>query len=231
MTREVVCHGVEAPDLGLIAVKRYIEGDTLDIEWEHIWRAQWLLAGLVSDVREPGEFFVFEIGTEQILITRTAKGDLKAFYNVCQHRGNRLVNERSGRVEDFRCLYHAWTYDLDGELKGVPGLANFREDPRQTRPLKPVALDVWNGLIFVHLGDEPPTLESFLGPVTDLLSGYQFAQMTLVQDQTVDIACNWKTVVDNFSELYHVDFLHPTSTDGGLPKRFGSAYRRRAYRR
>ena len=75
--------------------------------------------------------------------------------------------------------------------------------------MKPVALDVWNGLIFVHLGAEPPTLESFLGPVTDLLSGYQFAQMTLVQDQTVDIACNWKTVVDNFSELYHVDFLHP----------------------
>ena len=125
MTREVVCHGVEAPDLGLIAVKRYIEGDTLDIEWEHIWCTQWLLAGLVSDVREPGEFFVFEIGTEQILIARTAKGDLKAFYNVCQHRGNRLVNERSGRAEDFRCLYHAWTYDLDGQLKGVPGLANF----------------------------------------------------------------------------------------------------------
>ena len=121
MTREVVCHGVEAPDLGLIGVTRYIEGDTLDIEWEHIWRTQWLLAGLVSDVREPGEFFVFEIGPEQILVTRTAKGDLKAFYNVCQHRGNRLVNERSGRVEDFRCLYHAWTYDLDGELKGVPG--------------------------------------------------------------------------------------------------------------
>ncbi len=209
MTREVVCHGVEAPDLGLIDVTRYIEGDTLDIEWEHIWRTQWLLAGLVSDVREPGEFFVFEIGPEQILVTRTAKGDLKAFYNVCQHRGNRLVNERSGRAEDFRCLYHAWTYDLDGELKGVPGLANFSQDPRQTRPLKPVALDVWNGLIFVHLGAQPPTLESFLGPVTDLLSGYQFAQMTLVQDQTVDIACNWKTVVDNFSELYHVDFLHP----------------------
>ena len=68
MTREVVCHGVEAPDLGLIDVTRYIEGDTLDIEWEHIWRTQWLLAGLVSDVREPGEFFVFEIGPEQVLV-------------------------------------------------------------------------------------------------------------------------------------------------------------------
>ena len=91
------------------------------------------------------------------------------------------MNERSGRAEDFRCLYHAWTYDLDGEL-GCSWPCQFRED-RGKRDLKPVALDVWNGLIFVHLGAEPPTLKSFLGPVTDLLSGYQFAQMTLVQDR------------------------------------------------
>ena len=209
MTREVVCHGVREPELGCIEVKRYTNTDTLQIEWDRIWRTQWLLAGLVSDVASPGDFFVFEIGPEQILVTRTDEDELKAFYNVCQHRGNRLVNECSGHAQDFRCPYHAWTYDLNGQLKGVPGLANFPEDPRPERPLRPVALDVWNGLIFIHLGNQPQTLTSFLGPVAEHLAGYQFADMTLVEDQTADIACNWKTVVDNFSELYHVDFLHP----------------------
>ena len=209
MTREVICHGIEEPKPGTIDVSRYIGADAIAREWHSVWRTQWLLAGLVSDVPTAGDFFVFEIATEQILVTRSPQGDIRAFYNVCQHRGNRLVNESRGHAQDFRCLYHAWTYDLDGALKGVPGLANFPSDPRQSRFLKPVALDVWNGLIFVHLGDDPKSLSDFLGPLAAHLSGYRFDRMTLVEDQTVDIACNWKTVVDNFSELYHVDFLHP----------------------
>ena len=135
MTREVVCHGVEAPDLGLIGVTRYIEGDTLDIEWEHIWRTQWLLAGLVSDVREPGEFFVFEIGPEQILVTRTAKGDLKAFYNVCQHRGNRLVNERSGRQKTFVACITLGLTILMG-IKGRSWPCQFQSGPEANETLE-----------------------------------------------------------------------------------------------
>ena len=209
VTREVVCHGVDQPQLGTIDISRYTSEETLAREWQSIWRTQWLLAGLASDVAEPGDFFVFEIGPEQILITRSPQGAIRGFYNVCQHRGNRLVNESRGKAQDFRCLYHAWTYDLEGALKGVPGLANFPSDPRPTRYLRPVALEVWNGLIFIHLGESPVSLADFLGPLAIQLQGYRFDRMTLVEDQTVDIACNWKTVVDNFSELYHVDFLHP----------------------
>ena len=189
---------------------RYLSADTMAAESRAIWSNSWLMAGLIRDVEKPGDFFVFEIGSEQILISRDQKGQLHGFYNVCQHRGNLLVGAENGNAAHFRCPYHAWTYDLDGTLKGVPLVDKFAEDPRcADRNLKPVALDVWNGFVFVHLGEQPEPLLTFLGPVASILEPYDFGGMTLVEDQTVHLDCNWKAVVDNFSELYHVDYLHP----------------------
>ena len=189
---------------------RYVDASTLAEEHRAIWSDCWLLAGLVSDVAVPGDYFVFELGAEQILVTKDQSGELHGFFNVCQHRGNLLMGEALGHAQQLRCPYHAWTYDLDGRLKGVPGLDLFAEDPRCAgRDLKPVALDVWNGFVFVHLGDDPMPLKDFLAPVDEILSPFDFGGMTLIEDQTVYLECNWKAVIDNFSELYHVDFLHP----------------------
>ena len=189
---------------------RYLSQATADAELDAVWNDCWLMAGLVQDVQHPGGFFVFSVGLEQVLITRDDQGELRAFFNVCQHRGNRLVCETQGSTQHFRCPYHAWTFSLDGQLKGVPLIEKFTEDPRTAnRDLTQVKVDVWNGMVFVHLGDSPEPLLDFLGPVADLLAPYDFGAMTLVEDQTVHLACNWKAVVDNFSELYHVDFLHP----------------------
>lgn len=189
---------------------RYVDARYIADEWTAIWRDTWLVAGLVSDVSEPGDFFLFDIGPEQILVTRTSSGAIQGFYNVCQHRGNRLVSDERGHAANFRCAYHAWTYSIDGELQAIPYAERFANPvPCAERALQTVHTAVWAGLIFVHLGEQPPSLETFLGPVADHLAPYDFAAMTLVEDQTVHLDCNWKAVVDNFSELYHVDFLHP----------------------
>ncbi len=182
----------------------------MEQEWRVIWRNTWLLAGLESDVEAAGDFFVFDMFREQILVTRTTSGAVQGYYNVCQHRGNRLVTEERGNTPSFRCAYHAWTYDIDGNLKTVPYQERFPEGADcETRALKKVHTTCWNGFVFVNLSETPQPFDEFLGPVADILAPYRFDRMTLVEDQSVHLKCNWKAVVDNFSELYHVDFLHP----------------------
>ena len=189
---------------------RYVDAAVIDVEWQTIWRDTWLVAGVASDVQNPGDYFLFDMGREEILVTCSSKGRVQGFYNVCQHRGNRLVTEEQGHANAFRCAYHAWTYDIDGELKGIPYEERFAQPVDcADRAMKQVHTDVWAGLVFVHLGDNPPPLLEYLGPLTEHLDPYNFAGMTLVEDQTTHLNCNWKAVVDNFSELYHVDFLHP----------------------
>ena len=210
MTRTFVNRSTHATRPRSFDCRRYLDATLLGQEWHDIWRRNWLLAGLASDLARPGDWFVFELGPEQVLLTRDAGNVMRAFYNVCQHRGNRLVSADRGHSANLRCAYHAWTYELDGALTGVPGRERFPDgvDCAQ-RSLRPVAVDTWNGFVFVHLGEPECSLAEFLGPVAQLLAPYAFAGMTLVEDQSVQLDCNWKAVVDNFSELYHVDFLHP----------------------
>ncbi len=210
MTIEIVNHTGADVAIRNFDKNRYVSAAVLEQEWGDLWRDTWLFAGLVSDVAEPGDFFVFDLGREQILVTRTSDGRVQGFYNVCQHRGNRLVSTAIGHTTSFRCAYHAWTYSIDGELTHVPYAERFAADvPCETLGLRSVHTEVWSGFVFVHLGVEPPSLLDFLGPVAQMLDPYRFDAMVLVEDQTVHLACNWKAVIDNFSELYHVDFLHP----------------------
>lgn len=210
MTAEIINHTDRATKIENFSTTRYVDEDYMKREWDSVWRRSWLLAGLESDVSAPGDYFVFDIGREQIIISRGKSGSVQGFYNVCQHRGNRLVTEERGNVRNFRCAYHAWTYDTDGVLKGIPYESRFAEGVScEERSLRKVHTDVWNGFVFVSMADDPEPLLDYLGPVADLLAPYRFGEMVLVEDQTVHHQCNWKAVVDNFSELYHVDFIHP----------------------
>ncbi len=210
MTIEIVNHTDQPVEIRNFDKNRYLDTAQMDAEWRNIWGRSWLLAGLVSDLQQPGDFFVFDMGREQFLITRTRNSGIQGFYNVCQHRGNRLVTAERGHADNFRCAYHAWTYNVDGELAIVPYEERFAQGvPCAERSLKPVATEVWAGFVFICMDPEPIPLQTYLGPVVQMLEPYRFAHMTLVEDQTVHLQCNWKAVVDNFSELYHVDFLHP----------------------
>lgn len=210
MTISIVNHTSQDVRIENFSKDRYLSEDYMEKEWTQVWRRHWLLAGLESDVQKPGDYFVFDLGREQILVTKTSTGTVQGFYNVCQHRGNRLVAEERGNKVNFRCAYHAWTYNIDGELAIIPYEERFTDGaPGQDRALKKVHTTCWNGFVFVCLAQDPMDFMAYLGPVADILAPYRFDAMTLVEDQTCLLDCNWKAVVDNFSELYHVDFLHP----------------------
>ena len=209
MSLQIIDH-TNTPRPHSFSKDRYVSSETMQAEWRGVWCNTWLLACVEQDLANTGDYFVFTIGNEQVLLTRTADGRINAFYNVCQHRGLRLVHTPRGNARFFRCDYHAWTYANDGSLKATPHREQFQQglDTSQ-RGLRAVHVEVWDGLVFIHMGDDPEPLLDFLGPVADALAAYRFRDMVLVADQTCHLNCNWKAVVDNFGELYHVDFLHP----------------------
>jgi phenylpropionate dioxygenase-like ring-hydroxylating dioxygenase large terminal subunit len=189
---------------------RYTATAFMKREWEHIWTRSWLLAGLELDVAEPGDYLVFDIGRESIIVTRNEAGGLSAMYNACQHRGNRLMANDFGTVRALACPYHGWTYELDGMLRHVPDAERFTAGlPCETLSLKPVQVDAWAGLVWINMDPDAPPLKDFLGEVVEQLAPYRFENMRLVRDQTVTLEANWKTCIDNFNEQYHVDFIHP----------------------
>jgi phenylpropionate dioxygenase-like ring-hydroxylating dioxygenase large terminal subunit len=153
---------------------------------------------------------VFDLGPESVLLTCNAQGNVQAFYNVCQHRGVRLVTDHTGNTENFRCPYHSWRYDTDGDLIYAPHQDGFQEGlPTQTLCLPPVRCDQALGFYWINLDPGAEPLDAFLKDMIPIMGHYEFENLTLVQDQTVSINCNWKAVLDNFSELYHVHYLHP----------------------
>lgn len=193
-----------------ITARRYTDAQYMAAEWERVWPKSWLFAGLACDVAEPGEYFVFNLGTESILVSCTDGGDIVAHYNVCQHRGARVMVNDMGWVKHFVCPYHGWEYKNDGELTVVPDEGRFSGGVDcAERSLKPVRCEVWSGMVWVCMDDDAPDLHSFLGPLPDLIDQYRVQDMTLVNDQTVSLHCNWKAVFDNFGELYHVEHIHP----------------------
>ena len=103
MTIEIVNHSKHPARITNYSTSRYVDANHMEQEWDHVWRKSWLLAGLESDVQNPGDYFVFDMGREQILVTRGQSGSVQGFYNVCQHRGNRLVNDERGHAVNFRC--------------------------------------------------------------------------------------------------------------------------------
>ena len=193
-----------------LSSNRYTSNDFMNTEWEKIWTQSWLFAGLESDLKEVGDFFVYDIGRESIIITRNENKDISAFYNVCQHRGNKIFTLEWGSVKKVSCPYHGWTYGLDGKLKKVPDEELFEGGvPCDEKSLKLVHVETWAGLVFINMNKNSASLKTFLGTIMDQLNPYHFENMELVKHQSVTLDTNWKTIRDNFLEQYHVDFIHP----------------------
>jgi phenylpropionate dioxygenase-like ring-hydroxylating dioxygenase large terminal subunit len=193
-----------------ITPDRYVAGEWLSREIERLWPRAWLFACLERDIDDPGNYRVFNIGHESILITRTEAGELAAFFNVCQHRGARVVVNDHGWVKNFVCPYHGWTYGYDGHLDRVPDPERFTGGiDCEARSLRAVRVETLGGLVWVCMDENAPPLLEFLGEAWEAVAPYHLEDMTLYEDQTVALDCNWKAVFDNFGELYHVDHIHP----------------------
>ena len=202
------------PDLGtgVIPASRYTSPDYMAREWERLWTRVWLMGGLLSDLEEPGSYITTDIGRESVIIVRDHGGELRAFYNVCQHRGNRLCLARSGQSDTLRCGFHHWEYDLDGSIRSIPDLDDFKQG-KPDYGLTEIACAVWGAWVWFNLNPEAEPLEQFLNIIPEHLDAYRFDDMHVYEDVTVEWACNWKTSVDAFNESYHVQAIHPQIMD------------------
>lgn len=194
---------------GLIDPRRYYDPGVAQAEWERLWTRVWLIAGRASDIPNIGDWFKFDIGTQSLIVVRSNDG-IRAFHNVCHHRGNRLVMADFGHAEHFTCAFHSWQWNIDGSLNRITDRDTFREPVVCDEPgLTPVALDQWGGFVFVNLDANPSTsLQEFLGAVPAQLAPFHFEDMVVVKDVQTWWPANWKTALDAFLESYHVHAVH-----------------------
>ena len=195
----------------------YYDPEIYALEQERIFSQMWVCVGRADALADPGAYQLATIGQESIIVVRDRDGALQAFLNVCRHRGARLCTQASGQLKgSIQCRYHAWTYGLDGRLLGAPNVLNDTQFDRTTYGLLPVALQVWEGFVWLNLTDVPaPIATQVHGPIVERFGHYApFARYALGKLQvgktiTYDVQANWKLVIENFMECYHCGLMHP----------------------
>ena len=208
------------PELGTgpISFEDSVSPEFFELEREAIFKRAWLNVGRVEQLPRKGSYFTKEIAAAKtsVILVRGTDEKVRAFYNVCRHRGNKLVwndfprEETSGTCRQFTCKYHGWRYGLDGQLNFVQQEGEFFDLDKDTTGLAPVHCQIWAGFIFINLAPQPEqSLTDFLGPMITNLEGYPFDKMTEWYVFQGDNRSNWKLFADAFQEYYHVPGLHP----------------------
>ncbi len=205
------------PELGTAPVNYEDSIDPAHYEAERaaIFKRTWLNVGRVERLPRTGSYFTKELAAAgtSLVIVKGGDGKIRAFHNVCRHRGNKLVwndypgEETSGSCRQFVCKYHAWRYDLKGELTFVQQEGEFFDLDKADYGLKEVACDVWEGFVFVNL-DPQESLSEYLGEMAKGIAGYPFHEMTEVFSYKAEVGSNWKLFIDAFAEFYHAPVLH-----------------------
>ena len=193
----------------LVPAERYYSAAFAQLEVERMWPKVWQLACTVDHVAEPGDYFEYRCGPYSVLIVRGDDGTLRAFQNVCRHRGNSLCAGAGSDLRELRCGYHGWTWDLAGSLKRVPNRKGFGALPMAELPLFAVRVDTWERLVFVNLDSGAPPLADYLEAVPDDIAWLGLGDFRCYATMTVEVDANWKTIADGFSETYHIQTLHP----------------------
>jgi choline monooxygenase len=185
----------------------YSSPEIFQAEKELIFMKDWLCLGRVEEIERPGDYMAFRIMGEPVLVCRAQDKRINAFANVCRHRGVELAQGR-GNVKEFMCPYHGWLYDLEGKLVGAPYMKEVEGfDIRQCR-LKPVRSAVWHGWVFITFDDGAVPFESYIGDFEREFAFLRQEECCLADRYEVQFECNWKLLVENFLDWYHVGTLH-----------------------
>ena len=187
----------------------YTDAAVHDRERAAIFRTHWHLLGPASQVAEPGQYAAAELAGEKLFALRGKDGVLRAFRNVCPHRGARLLEEGAGRCDVLRCPYHLWLFDETGRLRRTPWFGDSPDFRTEDWPLTPAHVAVWRGLLFVS-GDPGHSLEEQLGDLPEEVADYPIERFAAVAERRFEMQSNWKTYTDNFVEGYHVPGIHPS---------------------
>ena len=185
----------------------YTDPAIYELELERIVYRNWILAGHASELSRPGDFKVVSVARESAIIVHGDDGRLRAFANVCRHRGSLVCLEQRGNTDKFSCPYHGWMYGLDGQLTAARDMpAGF---DKSAYGLKPVSFDVIHGLLFVCFSDAPPSLEGCKRDLAEPMAMFGFPNLKVAANRTYDIPANWKLCIENYQECYHCATAHP----------------------
>ena len=202
-----------------LPAKAYVDASVLRWEMEHFFDGSWVCVGRSQDLRNAGDRRVVNLGHERALLVRDESGKLRAFYNVCRHRGHELMEvgeTASGRF--VRCPYHAWAYGLDGSLKGAPGYAGVASFDKADYPLVPVRIAEWQGWVFANASGDAVPFEEHVGNLGDMIGNHGSRELVTAARQDYEVEANWKILVENYHECYHCPSIHPELCKVSPPK-------------
>lgn len=180
-------------------------------ELDTFWYDRWVAVAREEELPAAGDWRAVRIGPQSIVLVKDENGGLRAFHNVCRHRGSVLCTEERGSFARRRivCPYHAWTYDLEGRLVGTPRRMETPDFRAQDYPLFRVALETWGGFVFLHLGENPPPLSQAVGALQQRFERYPLRELRVGKRIVLDVQANWKALAENFSECFHCPPVHP----------------------
>jgi glycine betaine catabolism A len=192
-----------------LAQKYFVSPEIFAEEQEKIFSNNWLLVGHTSQLAKPGDYFLATISGESLIVVRDRRSQVRAFFNVCRHRGSRLIENTDGNCAAIQCPYHAWTYGLDGGLLGAPHMDEVPGFDKANYPLRAVNAEVWEGFIFVNLHQHPMPLEQWFNPLNAKFSHWNIPALQPAKRIEYDVRANWKLMFENYSECYHCPGVHP----------------------
>lgn len=187
----------------------YINPSFHQLDREAVFAQTWQWVGHLSQVINPGDYFLANVADNPVILLRDREGKLRGFYNVCRHRGGPLATEDSGNCTMLQCKYHGWTYRLDGALRGVPKFDRVELFNREDYGLIPVNVAVWENLIFVNLSQHPIPLSEMMQGITERIAPISLSTKRFFRRVDYMVECNWKIYIDNYLEGYHVPLVHP----------------------
>ncbi len=192
-----------------LAQRYFVSPEVFSEEQATIFSKQWVCIGHQSRLPGAGDYLVVEVARESLIIVRDQKGIIRAFYNVCRHRGTRLCENATGHAAAIQCPYHAWTYALDGRLSGAPNMDKAAGFDKSNYSLGAVHLGLWEGFIFVNLAENPAALEEVFAPLAGKFKHWNLPQLRSGKRIHYDVHANWKLIFENYSECYHCPGVHP----------------------
>jgi len=185
----------------------YTDAAIYELELERIIYRNWIFAGHVSQLPEPGDFRVLNVAGESAIIVRGKDGTINGFANVCRHRGSLVCLEEQGHTDKFACPYHGWTYDIDGKLFAARDMPD--DFDMATHSLKTVSVGIIQGLLFVSFTDDPLSLEACREELAEPMAMFDFENLKVAAAKSYDIPANWKLSIENYQECYHCATAHP----------------------
>lgn len=199
------------PMLHLLPVEAYTSQDWFNREMREIFSKTWRYAGFMEDVSEPGQFIAVQAGLNNIFVIMGRDRRLRAFHNICRHRGTQLIRAVGKTQKALTCPYHDWTYDLEGNLISVPDEhEEYGKVDKSCLGLKPAKVDIWKSMIFVHPDPDAPSIAEWFGPVEPHIGPHVPEELIEYEDlnNSYEIKANWKVVVENYIDVYHLSHLH-----------------------